>query len=133
VLLDTHLWLWWLTRAPQIRKLECEALDEAALRELPFISAISTWEAQMLVSRGRLIPTEPFEPWIRKMTAPDTIRILPIDTDVVVALHGLPKSFHGDPADRIIVATAIAHRLVLATHDSRIRKSRLVPIWRSRR
>jgi PIN domain nuclease of toxin-antitoxin system len=107
-----------------------EALDQLATRELPFIAAISIWEAQMLVSRRRLIPNEPFDNWIRRMTAPDTIRILSLDADVVVSLHALPESFHGDPADRLIVATARAHALPLATHDSAIRRSRLVRLWK---
>ena len=129
VLLDTHVWLWWLTGAPGLRKRERETLDKLAVRELPFIAAISMWEAEMLVSRGRLVPAEPFDPWIRRMTAPDTVRILPFDADVVVSLHALPKSFHGDPADRLIVATGRAHGLSLATRDSAIRRSRLVRIW----
>ena len=60
----------------------------------------------MLVSRERLIPVEPFEPWIRRMSAPDAVRVLPLDVEVVASLHLLPASFHGDPADRLIVATA---------------------------
>lgn len=130
VLLDTHVWLWWLTGAPQLRVAERKALDKMAVENLPLLSAISVWEVQMLVARGRVLPAEPFEQWIRRMTAPDTIRILPLDADVVVGLHGLPPTFHGDPADRIIVATARAHALPLATHDAAIRRSRLSKIWK---
>lgn len=130
VLLDTHVWLWWLTGASQMRKKDRDALDRSAAHELPFIAAISIWEAQMLVSRQRLLPGEPFDVWIRRMTAPDTVRILPIDADVVVSLHSLSKSFHGDPADRLIVATARAYALQLATLDSAIRRSHLVQIWK---
>ena len=130
ILLDTHVWLWWLTGSPQMRAGDCEALDRLAAHQLPFIAAISVWEAQMLVSRRRLIPNEPFDQWIRRMTAPDTVRILPLDADVVVSLHSLPASFHGDPADRLIVATARAHSLPLATGDSAIRRSRLTRLWK---
>lgn len=129
VLLDTHVWLWWLTGAPRMPKKDREALDRQATMELPFIAAISMWEAEMLVSRRRLVLVEPFDPWIRRMTAPDTVRVLPLDAEVVTALHSLPKSFHGDPADRLIVATARAHALPLATRDRAIRRSRLVRIW----
>ena len=48
----------------------------------------------------------------------------------VIAVNELSPAFHGDPADRMIVATARAHDLPLATHDKAIRKSRLVKIWK---
>lgn len=105
-------------------------MDRLAALQLPFISPISIWEAEILVAKGRLLPKEPFDLWIRRMTAPDTIRIVNLDADVIVSLRSLPKSFHGDPADRLIVATARAHGLQLATDDSRIRRSRLAKIWK---
>ena len=130
ILLDTHIWLWWLTGSPNLRATETKALDELASHNLPSISAISIWEAQMLFSRDRIALSDPFDAWIQQMTAPDTVRTLPLDTDVVIALNSLPESFHGDPADRLIVATARAHALALATHDKKIRKSRLTSLWK---
>jgi PIN domain nuclease of toxin-antitoxin system len=53
-----------------------------------------------------------------------------MDVEVIMALHSLPASFHGDLADRLIVATAWAHGLVLATHDKAIRRSRLTTLWK---
>ena len=58
------------------------------------------------------------------------VSILPVDCDVVIAVHGLPASFHGDPADRLIVASARTHGLPLATRDAAIRRSRIVKLWR---
>jgi PIN domain nuclease of toxin-antitoxin system len=130
VLLDTHMWLWWLSGSPRITPRESKALDTLAVRDLPFIAAISLWEAQMLVSHGRLTLNEPFDPWIHRMTATDTIRVLPIDADVVSSLHALSTSFHGDSADRLIIATARTHALALATRDGRIRRARLATIWK---
>lgn len=130
ILLDTHIWLWWLTGSANLSKRESEALDDRAAVQLPYISAISIWEAQMLASRHRLVLREAFELWIHRMTSPDTIQMLPLDVEVVVALNALPKSFHGDPADRLIVATAKAHSLALATHDRQIRRSRITTLWK---
>jgi PIN domain nuclease of toxin-antitoxin system len=113
-----------------MRTRERQSLDRLAERELPYIASISMWEAQMLVSRKRLIPSEPFDRWIRRMCASDVVRILPLDVEVVVAVHALPSTFHGDPADRLIVATARTHGLSLATKDRRIRRSRLIQIWK---
>lgn len=130
VLLDTHIWLWWLTGAERLGADDRDALSRISETARPAISAISLWEAQMLVSRKRLTPVEPFEPWIRRMASPDVVNVIPLDAGVVIALHALPDSFHGDPADRLIVATARAHALPLATHDSGIRRSRLVKLWK---
>jgi len=55
--------------------------------------------------------------------------VVPLDIAVVLALAALPETFHGDPADRLIVATARSRKLPLATRDAEIRKSRLVKLW----
>lgn len=57
------------------------------------------------------------------------VQVLPIDVEVVIALDQLPDAFHGDPADRLIVVTGLAHGLHLATHDRAIRHSGAIPIW----
>lgn len=82
----------------------------------------------MLYKRGRLELDPPFSEWLRLAADPGTVCLLPLDTEVLIALEELPESFHGDPADRIIVATAICHRLRLRTHDRSIRQSQCVNI-----
>lgn len=129
VLLDTHVWLWWLIPHPSLAKQERELLDQTAARSPLAISAISLWEAQMLSSKGRITLPAPFAGWIARATDSRMITVLPLDVDVVIALEELPPSFRGDPADRLIVATARAHKIPLATHDSVIRKSRLARLW----
>ena len=129
-LLDTHVWIWWLTGAPPLPAAEREALGRLAEKTPPCISAVSLWEAEMLVAKGRIVLTEPFDRWVRRMSASDVVTVLPLDADVVVAVHGLPATFQGDPADRLIVATARAVGLPIATHDRAIRASRLVKLWK---
>lgn len=129
-LLDTHVWLWWLTGAGELSRTERRALDTAAAKHRPAISAISLWEAQMLVAKQRLRPTENFAGWIERMASPDVVAIVPLDAEIVQALHELPATFQGDPVDRMIVATARAHAMPLATRDSTIRRSRLVTLWK---
>jgi PIN domain nuclease of toxin-antitoxin system len=72
----------------------------------------------------------PFDRWIRQATDPEVVKILPLDDDVVIALDSLPASFHGDPADRLIVATARAHDMPLATQDTRILNARVAKLWK---
>jgi PIN domain nuclease of toxin-antitoxin system len=131
LLLDTHVWLWWLLGQPQLAARERDALDRhAAAGTPPGLSAISLWEAQMLVARGRLSIDEPLTHWLPTAAASETVTVLPLDVAAILALDALPKGFHGDPADRIIVATARAHGLPLATRDGNIRRSRAAKIWK---
>lgn len=130
VLLDTHIWLWWLLGQEDLGTKDRQRLQALVTAGTPpSISSISLWEAQMLVSKGRLPLSLPLNRWLPLATAPETVRVLPLDTDVVLAVNELPASFHGDPADRIIVATARAHGLPLVTRDANIRRSRLVRLW----
>jgi len=130
VLLDTHVWVWWLTPGAQLPDAERSALDELGSRSELRLSAISLWEAQMLQARGRLELPLPFPEWLRRATDHRMLSVMPLDIGVVLALNDLPEGFHGDPADRLIVATARGHNLSLATHDAVIRRSRTVRIWK---
>lgn len=130
VLLDTHVWLWWLLGSNQLPAKERDGLDRLAGRGALRVAAVSLWETQMLHSKGRLSLNRPFAIWIRDAAAANVVQVLPLDAEVVIALDGLPASFHGDPADRLIVSTSRAHKIPLATHDGAIRKSRVTTLWR---
>jgi PIN domain nuclease of toxin-antitoxin system len=131
-LLDTHVWLWWLLGSERLQHPDRVALDRLASRAALRLAAVSLWEAQMLYAKGRLVLDRPFDVWIREAAGAGVIEIVPLDVEVVIALNGLPAPFHGDPADRLIVATARAHRIPLATYDRAIRKSRTAIIWKAR-
>ena len=130
VLLDTHVWVWWLTPRSALTTAERDALDARAARQELFIAAISLWEVQVLHAGRRLELPVPLAEWLARATDERMISVVPLDVNVVLALDALPPSFHGDPADRLIVATARAHAMPLATHDARIRQSRTVPLWK---
>ena len=130
VLLDTHVWVWWLTPRSPLSRRERDTLDLLAARREVCLSAISLWEAQMLHRKGRLEVPFSFADWLEQAADERMLRVLPLDTQVVLALDALPDSFHGDPADRLIVATARAHSLPLATRDAAIRRSRAVRVWK---
>ena len=131
VLLDTHVWIWWLTPDSPLTSRERDALDRAAEARELHIAAISLWEAQVLHARKRIDLPRPFREWISHAADPRMLTLLPLDVDVVIAADSLPPGFHGDPADRLIVATARAHAMALATHDSSIRRSRAATLWQA--
>ena len=130
VILDTHIWVWWLLPGSPLPDRERMALDRIATDNGILLPAICLWEAQMLHRKKRIELPVPFPTWLRRATAADMLKVLPLNADTVVAVDDLPAAFHGDPADRMIVATARVHDLLLATHDDAIKKSRLVKIWK---
>jgi PIN domain nuclease of toxin-antitoxin system len=131
ILLDTHVWVWWLTRSGQLSAQERHDLSAAAARHELAISAISLWEAHMLNARARISLPVPFPRWLVEATDPDAVAIIPLEADVVLALDELPAGLHGDPADRIIAATARCKGMPLATWDKALRRSRAIEIWRA--
>ncbi|MEZ4293616.1 MAG: type II toxin-antitoxin system VapC family toxin [Polyangiaceae bacterium] len=130
VLLDTHVWLWWLLGSNQLPKRERTELDGLAARGALRVAAVSLWETQILHAKGRLSLSRSFDTWIRDAADANVVQVLPLDVEVVIALSGLPVSFHGDPADRLIVSTSRAHKIPLATHDAAIRRSRVTSLWK---
>ncbi len=129
LLLDTHFWIWWLTPNSPLTSAERNALDATAEAGGICLAAISLWEAQLLHSERRLELPFPFAQWLTRATESRVLTVLPLDREVVIAVDGLSKRFHGDPADRLIVATALTHGIPLATRDRTIRRSRIAKLW----
>lgn len=109
--LDTHVWVW--TCAGDRRAAGMEKFKGA-----PIISAISIWEVCMLSLKGRLELSPDVETWISENLAPPSV-LEPISPAISIRSCALPN-FHGDPADRLIVATAIELGLPLITADRQI-------------
>lgn len=130
VLLDTHIWLWWLLGDGGLSDEEREALDQLAASNRLAISWVTIWETEMLERKGRIQLLPDFETWIRSATKPEIITMLSADTEVVLAQRQLPDSFHGDPADRLITATSILSGYPLATHDRRIQEANVCKMWK---
>jgi PIN domain nuclease of toxin-antitoxin system len=130
VILDTHVWVWWLLPDSPLPERERKALDRIATDRGIYLPAICQWEVQMLHRKKRIELPVPFSTWLRRATATDMLTVLPLNADAVIAVDELPATFHGDPVDRMIVATARAHDVPLATHDEGIKRSRLVKIWK---
>ena len=87
----------------------------------------------MLVASGRLSLDVPLGDWLAAAAHPRSVRLLSITPEIAAGVAALPASFHRDPADRLIVATARAHALPVLTHDRRLTASRLVRRWRPAR
>ena len=84
------------------------------------VSDISLWEVATLASLGRIELTIPLRQWLESAAAPPLVQRCAISPAVAAEVAALPKTFHRDPADRILVATARVHGATLLTRDRRI-------------
>ncbi len=119
-LLDTHAWVWWLSAPESLPEDARAAIGEARRHRRLLVSSISVWEVALLVSKGRLELTLPLEEWINKAEALPFLRFIPVDNAIALRSVKLPGSLHPDPADRIILATALEREAVLITKDERL-------------
>jgi len=102
-------------------------IDEA---ERVGVSAISCFEASRLVARRRIALDRPAGEWIRQALAHARVRALALDARIAIVAGEIGERFPGDPADRVIYATAIAHRARLVTKDRRLRDAApAVAVW----
>jgi PIN domain nuclease of toxin-antitoxin system len=128
--LDTHAWIWWVDHDPRLGPAILDALDNLADENRPRLCEISLWEVATLVECGRLSFKIPFADWVDAAAHPRTVQLLPITSAIAAEVAALPKTFHRDPADRVIVATSRVMQAPLLTRDRRIIRSRLVQRWR---
>lgn len=121
LLLDTHVWLWFALgdtgrlASPVRKKIEA-AVHGGKLA----VSVISVWEIGMLEAKGRIILGSPCEKWVATALELPGLRLIGLEPEIAVASSRLPGEMHGDPADRILAATARERDAVLATADERL-------------
>lgn len=120
IVLDTHIWVWWVNGAAQLPP-AYQAYIRAHESQGLGLSAISCWEVAKLVERGRLVLPCPVGQWLQQALAYPGVLLLPLSPEVAVESTQLPGSFHRDPADQIIVATARIYHCPLVTIDQNIR------------
>lgn len=127
IVLDTHAWIWWVTESSSLSKGARKAAQEA---DLLGVSIISCWEVAMLVAKGRIGFSTDVRTWLIKALARPKIKLLDLDVDIVTEATRLSGKFHGDPADRMIVATCLKHGVCLVTKDEEIRAwKQMGTIW----
>ena len=127
ILLDTHIWWWWVTGEAGLSAAQKRLLARADPDAPLELSDVSLWEVATLVSLGRLAVSMPLRDWLEAAAAPPLVQRRGISPAVTAEVASLPETFHRDPADRIIVATARVHDATLLTRDKRIIDAKLVP------
>ncbi len=127
MVLDTHIWIWWITGAPELKQPVIEAIRDN--RGELCVSAISLWEAHLLMEKKRLLvrgsPTKVIMKWLESYP----VDVIPVTGEIALLGRSLPIE-HADPADRLILASAVHRKVSLVTADERLRSLPWAPIHR---
>jgi PIN domain nuclease of toxin-antitoxin system len=122
LLLDTHVWIWSMSKpeklAPKVRR----ALEKPG--QQLWLSPVSAWEVALLVEKGRMRIEGHLEAWLPKAVA--RFQEAPVSHDIAAAFADI-RLPHGDPADRLLLATARVLHLTLVTADERLIDAKVVP------
>lgn len=119
ILLDTHAWLWWLSESHHLSRTAERRIESARAAGGLAVSAISAWEAALLVRKGRLELRMPVRDIVSACGQLPFFRFVAISPEIAIASVDL-EGLHSDPADRMIVATARHEGLDLVTRDERL-------------
>lgn len=121
LLLDTHAWIWFVAgNLKDFERRTWKAIDRACGRGQCVVSVISVWELGMLQAKGRIrLGLSPDE-WVRQAFDTSPISLVPLSREAALEASSLPGLFHGDPADRLLVATARQLRARFVTADEKI-------------
>ena len=121
ILLDTHVLIWLqFGGKDRLANRLWQVVDRAADAGTLLLSVFSVWEIGLLESKGRLKLFMPCEDWVRQALTMRGLSLAPITPEIALDSTRLPGSFHGDPADRIIAATARGMNAHLLTRDGKM-------------
>lgn len=130
IVLDTHVWLWWLHDPARLSQAAEELIQQEQASGTLIISAISVWEVAVKVQSGKLaIPMDIYRWYESARSYPATI-IEPLSPLDAIASTQLPGNFHKDPADRIIISLARRLAVPLLTCDRKILDyEHVITVW----
>lgn len=127
VLLDTHALHWWTADPNRLSPTATAVLETAD--ELA-VAAMTWYELAWLATRRRIVVDRPIRAWLLDLAV--YVRTIGVSPAVAIIAAELPETFPGDPADRLIYATAIEHGLQLVTKDRRMHdhpQPRPITVW----
>ena len=128
LLLDTHAWVWWISRPERLSRRQRTAIERTLKRTdaALLVSIISCWEVALLCQHGRFRFTIPVDKWLEEATGAPGIHVVPLTLPIIVTAARFTTL--RDPADMLIVATAQHHGARLVTSDSRVEEADVVAV-----
>jgi PIN domain nuclease of toxin-antitoxin system len=129
-LLDTHTWIWWHTNPKNLSEKVIDIISNPNNYEALLLSAISVWEFCKLLEKGRIgVSLDPND-WLDQALDMQDLILIPLTPIIAYKSTTLHKPFHNDPADQIIVATAIEEKATILTKDEKILRYKSVnSLW----
>jgi PIN domain nuclease of toxin-antitoxin system len=120
-IVDTHIWIWYLDgQAESMASSAVELLRRCVRGGGLLVSDISVWEVGTKVAKGKLDLAPDVSTWVQRASRRPGFSFLPLDRDVLLSSTQLPGTVHGDPADRMLIATAGFAAVPLVTADGSI-------------
>ena len=119
-LLDTHTWVWWHMNPQKLSRQVTNLIGDTTRYDELLLSAISPWEICKLLEKGRIAISCSPEDWLNAAFDLPKFRLVPLSPVLAYRSTVLPQPFHNDPADQIIVATALLENAVILTKDRNI-------------
>ena len=119
IVLDTHVWIWWVSEPDRL-----SARAHAAIRDARQIGIcpISIWEISTKAAKGKLALDRDLDIWVHQALALPATVLLELSPEIAILAGQLgERGFHGDPADRLITASAMCRGVELASKDQAIR------------
>ncbi|CAN5798070.1 type II toxin-antitoxin system VapC family toxin [soil metagenome] len=118
ILLDTHVVLWWQAGGD---RLSAHAAREIARAETVLVSPVSCWEIATLLRKGRIRLDRELHTWVRDLLHDEQVQAAPLSPEAGSTAGSLGEGFPGDPADRLLWATAGDLLVPLITKDGGLR------------
>jgi len=119
-LLDTHTWIWWHMVPQKLSQKVKGLIGNTNRYDEILLSAISPWEFSKLLEKKKIGISCDLEDWLNKALDMPKLRLVPLFPVLAYRSTVLPRPFHNDPADQIIVATAREENATILTKDERI-------------
>jgi len=128
IVLDTHVLIWWLADPRKLSAAAARAIKRAAGAGEVAVSSISVFEISTLVRRGRLRLTTDLDRWMKAVRSLPELVIEPVSAEIALTAGSFDSSSPGDPADRIIAATARVLNARLLSADDKLRTAAAVEV-----
>jgi PIN domain nuclease of toxin-antitoxin system len=120
LVIDTHVWLWLESEPDRLGEPARVRIEQAARAGQLWVSVMSVWEIGMLVAKDRIRLSMPVDEWVRQASATPGMQMLGVIPEIALESTRLPDAPHGDPVDRLLMASARLHNLTLVTADEKI-------------